>query len=239
MRSRVIVDLIMATASALFAYGVLGCDACKKKEAKPEPAQAEQGVDEGGDAEPSFEPNAKRPRNFTPITAEEVTPLVPALTGAAQIGEPTAVAGGRRINIVLCVNANEPAAVKTELEKKVGDLGFASLVSSSRPRLKPINTIHWVRGQKDNIRVVASLRQAEYPDCKASEKKTKVYLTYFKQIPRKEPEKKAAGAPQGAAGAPGGSDPAGKPAAGATPAETPAADGGVSAPRGDAPPPRP
>ena len=231
MRSSVIANLVLATVPALIVAGGLGSAGCKKKENKPaegEPETASESAEEGGAATEVPKTGQRKglapPRgDFVAIKQEEVEPLVPQLTNGQRIGEVKSIAGGRRINVILCVNGIEPQDVKKELEKRFGDLGVTSIMKDERLRRHHRKNWFSIRGEKNGVRVSANLRAAEYPDCKASEKKTRVALTYYKARPRQQ-------APGGAAPAPGTA-----PAAGA-PADPAKAPGGAQQPQGQQPP---
>jgi hypothetical protein len=234
MRSSVIANVVLATVPALIAVGALGSSGCKKKENKPaeEKPETASGSAEEGD-EPAEVPRTGEgetgkslaPRNdFVKITPEEIEPLVPQLTGGQRVGEVKSIAGGRRMNVIVCVNGIDPADVKKELEQRFGDLGITSIMKDERLRRHQRKNWFSLRGEKNGVRVSANMRAAEYPDCKASEKKTRVALTYYKaRAPR--------GQPPGAKAPAAGQQP---PAGGAAPA--PAAPGGAQQPQGQQPP---
>lgn len=205
MRSPFLSRVLIAAALALLAGGLLGCDACKKKETKKELGAAEGAGDSDDAPEVEAKPGIARKRavasNFKPITVEEVKPLIPPLPGASMIGEPKLIAGGRRVNVLQCVNSLDPTAVKAELEKSLGGVGFADLVQETRHQPQKDRIIHTMRAQKDGVVISAVMRYGEYPDCKKSENKTKVFLTFFKgAIKRHGQEAEQQGGAQGAAG---------------------------------------
>jgi hypothetical protein len=213
MRSSVLANPFVAAVAALIATGALGCNSCSGCREKEKAAGSDDGSDEsgGGEDDPSaagggFGGPQQMPRgagpaggrkDFIPITTEEVKALIPPLTGASYLKEPTAVAGGRRISVHQCVSGNELDKVKVEVEQFLGNQGF-KVTPSGRPR----KNWHIIRADKDNMRVSATMRMAEYPDCKESEKKTKVILTYFKLMPKRPPKTQPVpGQPPGAPGA--------------------------------------
>jgi hypothetical protein len=228
MRSSVIANVVLATVPALIVGGALGSSGCKKKENKPAEGTSESASGEEGD-EPAEVPKTGEgetgkslaPRkDFVPVTEAEIQPLVPQLTGGQRVGEVKSIAGGRRLNVTLCVNGVDPQDVKRELEQRFGDLGITSIQKDERLRRHHRKNWFSLRGEKNGMRVSANMRAAEYPDCKASEKKTRVTLTYYKsRAPR--------GQPPGAKAPAAGQQP---PAAGAPPA--PAAPGGAQQPQG-------
>jgi hypothetical protein len=238
MRSSVIANALVATVPALIVVGALGSAGCKKKENKPAQDKSETASaseEEGG--EPAEVPKTGQthkslaPRgDFVKITQEEIQPLVPQLTGGQVVGEAKSIGGGRRINVTVCVSGVEPQQVKAELEKRFGDLGVTSIAKDERLRRHHRKGWFSMRGEKNGVHISATSRTAEYPDCKASEKKTRVTLTYYRsRQQRRQPaggdaagsgQPPAAGAPAAPA-APGGAQPQGqlqpaegKPAAG-------------------------
>ncbi len=236
MRSSVIANLVLATVPALIASGGLGCNSCSGCREKDKSAAAD-GADESGEGDegdPSAgggrempaggDPTKPRRTDFIPITAEEIKPFIPPLTGAAFLKEATPVAGGRRINVTQCVSGNELEKVKVEYEQFLANQGF-KLTPSGRPR----KNWHVIRADKDNLRVSATLRNAEYPDCKESEKKTKVFLTYYKRLPPRAKPAQPPGAAPGQPGAAPGQPPGAAAGQPGTPTRPPPAATGVDA----------
>ena len=227
MRSSVLANPFVVAVAALIATGALGCNSCSGCREKEKSAGSDDGSDEsgGGEDDPSaagggFGGPQQMPRgagpaggrkDFIPITTEEVKAYIPPLTGGSYLKEPTAVAGGRRISVHQCVSGNELDKVKAEVEQFLGNQGF-KVTPSGRPR----KNWHIIRADKENMRVSATMRMAEYPECKASEKKTKVILTYFKLMPKRPPK------PQPVPGQPPG---AGQPG---QPGQPPAQPGGAA-----------
>src|SRR5918995_426116 len=135
MRSSVLANPFVAAVAALIATGALGCNSCSGCREKDKSAAADDGADEsGGEDDPAavdggFGGPMQMPRgagpaggrkDFIPITTEEVKALIPPLTGASYLKEPTAVAGGRRISVHQCVSGNELDKVKVEVEQFLG-----------------------------------------------------------------------------------------------------------------------
>lgn len=240
MRSSIIANPFLATVAALIASGVLGCNSCTSCREADKSGASDDGADEAGEGEddtaaatggqelpPGADPSKPRRRDFIPITVEEVKPLVPPLTGATFIKEPTAVAGGRRISVHQCVSGNELDKVKAEYEQFLSSQGF-KVTPSGRPR----KNWHVIRADKENLRISATLRMAEYPDCKQSEKKTKVFIAYFKRLPPrvKAPQQsgqpgagQVPGQPPGQPGQPGEPAQPGQPGATPPPSQPPPA----------------
>lgn len=179
--------MLLVVALASLSLGAAGCDACKKKEeAKGEPAaKPELGAD--GVLPPTTvkEP----PKDFDPITPEEVAPMVPTLTGGSIMGEPQVVAGGRRVIVSVCVDGRDQAAVNPELKQKLEQMGFGSFAIKTRKRREPFDDVNWIRSEKGKFRLQASMRRGEYDGCKASEGKTRVSLIYMKHLPPKSLKK--------------------------------------------------
>ncbi len=241
MRSSVPGNPFLAAVAALLATGALGCNSCSGCREKDKSAASDNdGSDEsGGEDDPSsldggFGGPMQMPRgagpaggrkDFIPITTEEVKALIPPLTGASFLKEPTAVAGGRRISVHQCISGNELDKVKVEVEQFLANQGF-KITPSGRPR----KNWHLLRADKENMRVSATMRMAEYPDCKESEKKTKVVLTYFKLMPKRPPK------PQPVPGQPPGAPGAGQPG---QPGQPPAEPGAAQTPPTQPPPAQP
>ena len=240
MRSSVIANPFLAAVAALIVSGAVGCNSCTSCREQEKSAAVDDGAGEPGgedddpsaagatggqETPPGADPSKPRRRDFIPITVEEVKPLVPPLTGASFLKEPTAVAGGRRISVHQCVSGNELDKVKAEYEQFLSSQGF-KVTPSGRPR----KNWHVIRADKENFRISATLRMAEYPDCKQSEKKTKVFIAYFKRMPpRVRPAQppiqpgagQAPGQPPGQPGQPGQPAEPGQPGAATPPSQPP------------------
>lgn len=203
-------SVLLVVGLASLSLASAGCDACRKKEEARSPTVA---TTEG--AEGVIPPTTvkERPKDFDPVTPEEVMPMVPTLTGASFMREPQVVAGGRRVIVWVCVDGRDQATVHPELKQKLDEMGFGQYAIKTRKRREPFDDVNWIRGEKDKFRLSASLRRGEYEGCKASEGKTRVTLTYMKRMPPRAVEKKKqreqaeAGAQRGAAPTPAAGGP--------------------------------
>lgn len=186
MRASAPGPVLLAVALAAFSVGAAGCDACKKKEEAKSPTVA---TTEGAEGVIPPTQVKERPRDFDPITPEEVMPMVPTLTGASFMRDPQVVAGGRRVIVWICVDGRDQATVHPELKQKLDEIGFGQYAIKTRKRREPFDDVNWIRGEKDKFRLSASLRRGEYEGCKASEGKTRVTLTFMKHMPPRSLEK--------------------------------------------------
>ena len=179
--------MLLVVALASLALGAAGCDACKKKEEAKGPAAVRP---EGAEGVLPPTPVKEPPKDFIPITPEEVMPMVPTLTAGTLMGEPQVVAGGRRVIVWVCVDGRDQATVNPELKQKLEEMGFGDFAIKTRKRREPFDDVNWIRSEKDKVRLLASLRRGEYEGCKASEGKTRVGLTYMKRMPPRSVERK-------------------------------------------------
>jgi hypothetical protein len=190
--------------------GVGGLSGCKKKEKEK---AAEKSGEGGAGALKQGDPNQPAAGRYhgqglnriglEPVTVDEVKPLIPELTGATPLAEPTSVAGGRRVTVMKCLPAEDIEKVKAEVQDKLTKLGFGSMRSSPTGKRDLVT----ISAEKPPMRVAATLRKGPYPDCPADQNKVKLLMSFFKRMPR--PPRMQGGAP--------GTAPAGTaPAAGAT-----------------------
>ncbi len=187
MRPSTLRSMLLVVALASLSLGAAGCDACRKKEEAKNPTVVTEGVE--GVLPPTQV--KERPKDFDPITPEEVMPMVPTLTGGSMMREPQVVAGGRRVIVWVCVDGRDQGTVNPELKQKLEELGFGDFVVKTRKRREPFDDVNWIRAEKDTkFRLSASLRRGEYEGCKASEGKTRVALQYMKHMPPRSIEKK-------------------------------------------------
>jgi hypothetical protein len=209
MRSFATAALLLAALPALMVAGGMGLSGCKKKENPAPSAEKPTGdpkVGANGDGRTKQAlgraPVARQPFTFEPVTVDEVKPYIPQLTGVAPIGEPKVIAGGRRVMALGCGSGTDLAAMKAELEKKLGELGFSAI---STPRVSSrLNAVTFM-AQKGDLRVSAAVRSTKDADCPADQKKNKLFMTYFKLPNHARPA--AAPVPGGAAPVPAPSAP--------------------------------
>jgi hypothetical protein len=239
MRSSLLAIAILAGATSLAAGGLTGCK--KKEKAADQAAEADTSAEAQPAGSGSKKEALKRLRGqgglaarlgLEPVTIAEVKPLIPALTGATPLGEPTETVGGRRVTAIHCLSGTDAASIKGEMESKLAEMGFSDIRANPRGK----RDVMTVSAQKGNIRLAATLRVGPYPDCPAEEKKIKVLMSYFKRAPKPGSSANQSPAPSRATPAAPGSKPAG--AAGSTSAGGSAGGsvkGPEGAPAGDAP----
>jgi len=215
--------LAVTLATGLTVALTASCKSKKKQEAEPGAPAAAREEPAPGPSRPldrkmaGRRASALKRLSLAPITAEEVTPLIPELPGAAPVGKPGSLTGGRQVKAVLCARSSSAKETADQVVAGLEELGFTSV----RQRMHPRNAdAIAVAGEKPPFRVSASVQRGTYADCSADKGKAKIVFSYFKRGGAAEPEAGGGAAPaQGAAPASGeAAAPGTSPAQAASPA---------------------
>ncbi len=159
------------------AASLLAPAACsKKKAADPEPSAAE--------APPPA--NKRNPPNVrkvvTPITTDEVTPLLPTPQGARVVKEPSKAQYGERVEASFCFDEGEVAALGETLKTTLTDSGWGAIVMRENPTVKDRTNL---TAQRPPFMMTGSLqRTAAVAECSQDKGQTLLTLNVHKQIPR-------------------------------------------------------
>lgn len=174
----------LALALALVANGGCKCGDGDKKSAPPD----KTGATAGGEGERKAPPDrqairdraeALRKMRLSPITLEEVQPLIPKLPGAVAVGQPGVLTNGRQVKAVFCMTSPSTDTAMTQLVGAIGAVGFTGVATQPHPQSGDTVTLH---AEKQTFRLGATVQTGKTPDCPGAEGKIKIVLSYFKRV---------------------------------------------------------
>jgi len=179
MRRAVLAKAVMVSLLAL-GSAAGGCTCGKDgEEKKAEPAPSSRVPRVPGDPVMGGKrTEALRNLQLSPITLEDVEPLIPSLPGATPVGKPGLMTQGRQVKAVFCMASPSADAVMTQLVAAAGSLGFTGVKTRVHPRNQEMVTMH---GEKGPIRLGGTVQRGRTPDCPGDQGKIKIVLSYFKR----------------------------------------------------------
>ncbi len=185
-------SIAILVAAALAAPASLsGCKKEEQSSAQPASQQAGAPAADGAEKRPKREKNpifrkralaAQGQFGLVRLSRDEIKPLVPTLTGARQTARPMVTTAGRQVNVIHCLPQDDPARIKAEFQQKLEALGFGSIRFRDKlPNERPPKELVRVTAEKGQYRLTVAVQSGPFYDCKASEKKVKLVMSFFKR----------------------------------------------------------
>jgi hypothetical protein len=161
----------------LFAVAALAAAGCKKKSSEPPEPSASEAPPDPAKRNP---PNVRKV--VTPITTDEVGPLLPTPDGARVIKEPTKAQYGERIEATFCFDQGEIPALSETVKTTLTGAGWGGIVIRENPTVKDRSSLTAARPP---FMMTGNLQKtATVPECSQEKGQTLLSLNVHKQIPR-------------------------------------------------------